>query len=258
MIEWVIAVSIKLLNVCNVILLRHINSENMKQYLLCFYVFLLAITNALAQNNRLHGVYKMENKTSYALWLFADGYSSMIHYTDKQYLSTTGGPFTFDGTTIHITTEYNDIDSTAVGETVHYALKMDGENLKNESDSTWVKQPSESTPLDGLWRITGRQQSDGMTMMKQGDRKTIKLLVDGYFQWIAINPAEQGFYGTGGGKYIFENNKYAEQLLFFSRDNTRIGTSLKFDGEIKEGQWHHKGLSSKGNEIHEIWSRETQ
>jgi len=80
--------------------------------------------------------------------------------------------------------------------------------------------------------------------------------VDGHFQWIAINPAEKGFYGTGGGHYAFQNGKYSEHILFFSRDNTRVGALLTFDGEIKDSDWHHSGRSSKGDPIYEIWSRD--
>lgn len=230
----------------------------MKRYFLGLYLLLFSIQISQAENNPLHGVYKMEHEDTYTLWLFVDGYSSMIHYTDKQYLSTTGGPFSFDGNIISVQTEYNDLDSNAVGTTIQFAIKMEGENLKDKSGNIWIKQPSESSALDGLWRITGRQQGDEMVVMKRGDRKTIKLLVDGHFQWIAINPAQRGFYGTGGGQYSFKNHKYTEHLLFFSRDNTRVGSSLQFDGEIKDGAWHHAGMSSKGDDIHEIWSKETQ
>ncbi|MCL7987910.1 hypothetical protein M8998_08165 [Sphingobacterium sp. lm-10] len=228
----------------------------MRRYVLPFFLLILTITISQAQTTKLQGAYLMKHEDAYTLWLFVDGYSSMTHYNDKVYLSTMGGPFSFDGSTISIKTEYNDIDSIAVGKSIQHVISMEGENIKDQSGSIWVKQEAESQELNGLWRITGRQQDNEMTTMKRGDRKTIKLLVDGYFQWIAINPAQRGFYGTGGGQYTFKNNKYAEHLLFFSRDNTRIGSSLQFDGEIKDGQWHHKGLSSKGDKIHEVWSRE--
>ncbi|PVH26413.1 hypothetical protein DC487_01980 [Sphingobacterium corticibacter] len=230
----------------------------MKRYLLSFCLIIIYTLNTQAQNRQLHGVYKMDTDKTHTLWLFVDGYSSMIHYTDKQYLSTTGGPFTFNGDAISVQTEYNDIDSASVGKTMNYPLKWEGENLKDNSGNIWVKQPNKPNALDGLWRITGRQQNGEMSTMPRGDRKTIKLLVDGHFQWIAINPAQHGFYGTGGGQYSFKNNKYSEHLLFFSRDNTRVGSSLQFDGEIKDGKWHHTGMSSKGDDIHEIWSKETE
>jgi hypothetical protein len=51
------------------------------------------------------------------------------------------------------------------------------------------------------------------------------------------------------------NGKYTENILFFSRDNSRVGAQLTFDGKIEDGNWHHSGLSSKGDPIYEIWSR---
>ncbi len=95
-----------------------------------------------------------------------------------------------------------------------------------------------------------------MNDIPKTNRKTIKILVDGYFQWIAINPAQKGFYGTGGGYYQYDNNRYMEKIQFFSRDNNRVGQVLNFEGAIVDGVWHHKGKSSKGDDIYEIWSKE--
>jgi hypothetical protein len=60
--------------------------------------------------------------------------------------------------------------------------------------------------------------------------------------------------GTGGGTYSTLDGEYTENIEFFSRDDTRVGFSLKFDFELIDGDWTHKGLSSKGDPIHEIWS----
>jgi len=30
--------------------------------------------------------------------------------------------------------------------------------------------------------------------------------------------------------------------------------NIFFEFEVKDGEWHHKSESSKGNPIHEIWS----
>ncbi|MDZ4148456.1 MAG: hypothetical protein U1C58_09250 [Flavobacteriaceae bacterium] len=46
----------------------------------------------------------------------------------------------------------------------------------------------------------------------------------------------------------------ANRTEFFSRDANRVGASLKFEFEVKDGEWHHKGKSTEGNPIHEIWS----
>src|SRR5574343_326746 len=83
-----------------------------------------------------------------------------------------------------------------------------------------------------------------------------KLLTGTRFQWFAINIETGEFSGTGGGTYQFINGKYTENIEFFSRDSSRVGASLQFSAKIEEGKWHHSGLSSKGDPIYEIWTRD--
>ncbi|MEM8527706.1 MAG: hypothetical protein AAGG68_23895, partial [Bacteroidota bacterium] len=65
--------------------------------------------------------------------------------------------------------------------------------------------------------------------------------------------ATKQFLGTGGGTYTAKDGKYVEHITFFSRDDSRVGASLAFDYEVIDGNWHHRGLSSKGKPIYEIW-----
>ena len=69
--------------------------------------------------------------------------------------------------------------------------------------------------------------------MQRGDRKTLKLLTGTRFQPMAINAATKKKIGTGGGTYTFADGKYTEQIEFFSRDSTRVGATLNFDGSVK-------------------------
>lgn len=38
----------------------------------------------------------------------------------------------------------------------------------------------------------------------------------------------------------------------FSRDSTRVGAALTFDGKLNNGEWHPNGLSSRGDSIYEV------
>ena len=58
---------------------------------------------------------------------------------------------------------------------------------------------------------------------------------------------------TGGGTYLLKNGEYIEQIDFFSKDNSRVGASLSFKYKIENNEWHHSGLSSKGDPIYELW-----
>ncbi|MBE8712847.1 hypothetical protein [Sphingobacterium hungaricum] len=227
----------------------------MKKILILFLSIAFSITTYAQTAPNLTGVYHAKNNGNHELLLVIDGYSSFISYKDKEYFNTWGGPILLANNQLQIQVEFNDKDKEKVGQQVAIPIEMDGKNIK-ANNLTWVKQANKKQDLDGLWRITGRDQNGTVSTIQRGDRKTIKLLVDGYFQWIAINPAEKGFYGTGGGTYKFSNSTYAETIIFFSRDNSRVGAELAFKGELKDGQWHHSGKSSKGDPIYEIWSRE--
>ena len=124
------------------------------------------------------------------------------------------------------------------------------------SDSNSWKKISEVTlPLQGKWLMSGRVR--GKTERRRDTnqpRKTMKILVDGYFQWIAFNTNTFSFMGTGGGSYTAENGIYKENIDYFSRDNKKVGISLSFSYLINGQDWHHKGFSSKGDPLHEIWA----
>ena len=214
----------------------------MKKLLPLFFLFFNVI--CLGQQLKIEGAYKQTKQGIHSLLLVKDGYASETRYKDNAYLSTRGGPFEVKNGKLLIALEYSDNNKDEIGSQVLISLQS----------STKMKPIRQD--LDALWRITGRLQNGVITEIPRTDRKTIKILVDGYFQWIAINPAEKGFYGTGGGQYHFTNNKYQEKILFFSRDNTRVGQQLSFDGVVNSRQWTHSGLSSKGDPIKEIWSKE--
>ena len=112
--------------------------------------------------------------------------------------------------------------------------------------------------LQGSWLMSGRIR-DGKTQNRDTSRprKTMKMLSGTRFQWIAYNTETKQFKGTGGGTYTTIDGEYTETIEFFSRDDSRVGMSLEFDYDIIDGDWHHSGLSSKGNPIHEIWSVRT-
>ena len=99
------------------------------------------------------------------------------------------------------------------------------------------------------------QERNLVSIHQSGPRKTLKILTGTRFQWFAINPGTKEFSGTGGGTYTFVNGQYTENILFFSRDNSRTGAQLTFDGKLENGQWHHSGLSSKGDKIYEVWGK---
>lgn len=192
--------------------------------------------------------------------LFMDGYFTATEYTKDEFINTWGGPFSTNGNIIKVKKEFDTYDKEETGTelTMNFSVKDDQLIITGDDgkSATYTRIDNGKAPLAGVWKITGREQDGKLVDIHQtGPRKTLKMLTGTRFQWFAINPETKQFSGTGGGTYTFENGKYTENILFFSRDNSRVGASLEFDGKLVDGNWHHSGLSSKGDKIYEVWGR---
>ena len=208
----------------------------------------------------------LEESGQQVIRIFSPTYTmqASYHLADKKFQYATGGPYTYDGKTGSFTIDYHSAQSDQVGSVFEVSVQIEdgmavvsGKSPEGESFShTWKQLDEGGTPLSGSWRISERMRDGEMVPMKRGPRKTIKILSGTRFQWAAMNTETKQFMGTGGGTYTFERGGYTEQIEFFSRDNSRVGMSLSFEGEIEDDAWHHSGKSSKGNPINEIWRQE--
>ena len=64
----------------------------------------------------------------------------------------------------------------------------------------WEQQTNHEQVLDGKWLMGGRVKPEGEQRRDiTRSRKTLKFLVDGYFQWTAYNTEGFKFFGSGGG-----------------------------------------------------------
>lgn len=174
------------------------------------------------------------------------------------FIKTVGGFYEITNDLIVLNLEFNSnykndsITSISIPYTLknkQLLLEFDGSQNKMKSD------PLELQDLDGKWLMAGRVTEEGENRRDTTQaRKTMKFLMNGYFQWIAFNTETMDFSGTGGGAFTSEGGAYKEDIQFFSRDNSRAGASLEFTYDKKNGDWHHMGKSSKGDPLHEIWS----
>lgn len=191
--------------------------------------------------------------------VFADGYQVMTTYLAEtgKFLSTNGGTWNLDGKTMTETVEFDTENPDRVGSSVSFDVYISDTEMGIVGHEMKLKRIDDGTPgqLQGAWLMSGRIR-DGQTQERDTNRprKTMKILSGTRFQWIAYNTETKEFKGTGGGTYTTVDGKYTENIEFFSRDDSRAGVSLGFDFELIDGKWHHSGLSSKGNPIHEIWS----
>jgi hypothetical protein len=165
----------------------------------------------------------------------------------NQFIKTLGGFYQKKGNELLVALEFNSNFS-----------KDSLKNIVINNQDQWQKISKNTLPLQGKWLMAGRVKGDQEQRRDTSrPRKTMKILVDGYFQWIAFNTASFSFHGTGGGGYTAVDGTYTETIDYFSRDNSKVGISLGFEYVKKGMDWHHQGFSSKGDPLHEIWTYRT-
>ena len=199
----------------------------------------------------------------YELRIYSDKYFAISKYNldSKEFISTMGGSYSLEDGYYEVL-EFNSMDSSTVGDTIFYSnikIKMKNDSGNMKIDGKEFSKNIDKNQLSGSWLMSGIERRGEMRMRDVNrPRKTLKMLAGGRFQWIAYDTSKKGFYGTGGGTFSAVDGKYVENIEFFSRDSNTVGKSLKFDFEIKEGDWHHRGFSSKGDPKYEIWTQRKQ
>jgi len=191
--------------------------------------------------------------------LFADGYHVMTTYNDitGEFINTNGGAYKLEGTSMTKMVEFDTENPENIGTSMSHKVNITDDTIEVIDSNMTLNRIDTGAPgkLQGAWIMSGRVR-DGETQLRDtsGPRKTMKILSGTRFQWIAYNIETKEFKGSGGGTYTTVDGEYTENIEFFSRDASKAGVSLSFDYELIDGDWHHSGLSSKGDPIHEIWS----
>ena len=199
----------------------------------------------------------------YELRIYSDKYFAISKYNldSKEFISTMGGSYSLEDGYYEVL-EFNSMDSSTVGDTIFYSnikIKMKDDSGNMKIDGKEFSKNIDKNQLNGSWLMSGIERRGEMRMRDVNrPRKTLKMLAGGRFQWIAYDTSKKGFYGTGGGTFSAVDGKYVENIEFFSRDSNTVGKSLEFDFEIKEGDWHHRGFSSKVDPKYEIWTQRKQ
>jgi hypothetical protein len=231
-------------------------------FLLTLLIILLVSTAFIGRQQKIiTGAWHLLNGTLEEILIFQDGYFSHTTFDkiNKQFIQTRGGTYSYENDRLNIKLEFSSNDPESIGESPQYAALIQQGILTSDINGqtmNWNRVDDGEGMLAGNWRITGRLNDGEMKQMERGDRKTLKLLSGSRFQWMAINPATRQFSGTGGGTYDFENGNYTEHIEFFSRDSSRVGATLNFNGSVNGKTWTHKGMNSRGEPLHEEWTRE--
>lgn len=190
------------------------------------------------------------------LLIVADGYLTRTTYRidTPRFINTTVSLWKWtEDDQLREMIEFNANDSSLMGKEVLHSGKISNGQIAL-NDGTWQRIDAEKSDLDGAWLITGRMRNGEISRRTPGERKTMKILGGGRFQWVAYHTGTGSFSGSGGGHYTAEQDTYTEHIDFFSRDSTRVGAKLEFQYKLDSGEWHHSGLSSRGDSIYEIWT----
>lgn len=228
--------------------------------LLCVHVSAYIIIGS-TQNNSIEGAWHYNEGLNEKILIFVDGYFTETFFdkTNKRFYYTRGGTFEMKNKILITRIEFNTESRDQVGNTYRNFVGINMEELITDLDGknkTWQRLDNSNGALAGNWRITGRMQDGQLNTIRPSARKTIKILSGTRFQWAAINTETKEFFGTGGGSYSFTPGTYIENIEFFSRDSSRVGASLRFDDKVEKQEWIHTGLSTRGDKIYEIWSKE--
>ncbi|NNJ88108.1 MAG: hypothetical protein HKP53_01790 [Eudoraea sp.] len=200
-----------------------------------------------------------ENSNNHRELKLSDRYFVLTEYESEpaNFIRTVGGFYTADADSLYVTLEFDSDFTDDSPRKVHYAFELNDGSLLLNGDDNYLFRPEkeQGQALDGAWLFATRGPDTGQD--RRGDstpRKTLKFLMDGHFQWIAYNTETMKFSGTGGGSYTSNDGTYTETIIYFSRDNSRVGAVLGFTYELKGKDWHHTGKNSRGEPMYEIWA----
>ena len=214
-------------------------------------IFLLSILNILYSCSQLENtassVFELDKTDETIERLIIDSEYLVVtefNKTSGAFVKSYGGYYEIVGDSYQVSLEFNsDFEKDSI------------KSIELTKDNNWRNISKPKSMLQGKWVMSGRYNNgEFRTRDTNLPRKTMKVLIDGFFQWIAFNTETFRFSGSGGGEYEAVDGKYIEKIQYFSRDDSRVGAELDFNYEVKEGDWHHSGLSSKGNPINEVWT----
>ena len=191
--------------------------------------------------------------------IFSDGFQVLTTYNAETgaFIHSNGGSWKIDGDTMTEKVEFHTDNPERVGTETSFKFNLTDNTLSIVGADMEMTRLDDGSPgdLSGAWLMSGRERNGEIQQRDTNrPRKTMKILSGTRFQWIAYNTETKQFSGTGGGTYSTIDGVYTENIEFFSRDDTRVGASLKFDFKLIDGKWDHSGFSSKGDPLHEIWS----
>jgi hypothetical protein len=224
-------------------------------------LFILMFGSIVAMNAQIEpGVYVSDADNVRHELKIDDVYFIHSEYrtSPPEFIKSVGGLYTMENDILKVDLEFNSNHASDGLTELAFPIVVENEKLvlPMGGELEFPKKETVKQDLDGDWLFATRGPDKGEERRDdKNPRKTLKFLQDGRFQWIAYNTDTMEFFGTGGGSFSSDDGKYVENIEYFSRDDSRVGATLEFDYETKDGDWHHTGKNSKGEPLYEIWAR---
>jgi len=214
--------------------------------------------NIIGSWERIHS--SNDGKELKSIVIFTESHQSISIIENKtgKLIHSNGGTWSLDGNTMTEVVEFDTDNPERVGSSVVFDIELNNNYLKIVGSDRKFFRNDDGGPgeLNGAWLMSSRIRNGVMQKRETNrPRKTMKILSGTRFQWIAYDTSKKTFIATGGGTYTTKNGIYTENIEFFSRDISRVGMKLEFEYSLKDGNWNHKGFSSRGKAINEIWTK---
>jgi hypothetical protein len=223
--------------------------------------------NVWAQkNDALQGSWGKEQSGVKTLVLITDQLISVAVYNEKekQFLYTWGGKYELQGEQLQIQYEWHSKDSNLVSNTSFFPVrfqKRDSQiSIGNELSGLRTLGKNNTGELQGTWIISGNY-ADGAVRKRSNPfypRRTMKIIVGDYFQWVSYNVVTKKFFDAGGGKQSHGNGQYSEQIAYFTKTAASVGKQLSYSYQLDGDDWRHTGQKSTGGLLDECWTRRSR
>ena len=182
-------------------------------YSIVLCLILTVADSTLARKTAFDGAWEVVTKNGIdlkhrAVFMVESPYAFYTEFDveNKKFVGSLGGVIKVMANRIMLINEFNTWLPDQVGTT----YQMVGLLKANQVTFTWLVDNEQvemvckriddgTSDLAGSWRITDRLRDGEMQVMRQGSRKTIKMITGTRFQWAAFNSESKQFSGTGGG-----------------------------------------------------------
>jgi len=239
----------------------------MKNYLsLIFAIFLSFNTNAQILNGAWRLLEQNDQPVKHeAIKLYSNSYFTYSEY-DKdtgQFIRAKGGRYTLNNLSYKEHLEIDSNDPLYSGTTMEYVVSLSGSemtvtNLNTGDQQKWQKfDDADNYQMAFCWRIHKKKDkaNEDWRTITYAPRKTLKLLTNNRYQVLALNSTTGQFVGSSGGTWSSDGDTYVEHIEFFSKDQSNVGKSLKFQRTFEDGLWLHTGKTTKHDLMMEKWQR---